>query len=84
MTRPPGPFSDPYRGRTDFDQITLGDWQPGCAVPRPVLLTTYDERQETPLTYNWNLTLEREILPEWLARAAMSVRRRTTAVSSSN
>jgi hypothetical protein len=71
VTRPQGPLSDPYRGRSDFNQITLsaiGD--PTAPFPRPVLLTTYDGRHETPLAYNWNLTLEREILPEWLARAA--------------
>jgi hypothetical protein len=37
--------------------------------PRPVLASTFDERFETPLQYNWNLTLEREIMPDWLARA---------------
>jgi Carboxypeptidase regulatory-like domain len=71
VTRPPGPFSDPYLGRTDFDKITTeAIGSPDAPFPRPVLLTTYDERHETPLTHNWNLTLEREILPEWLARAA--------------
>jgi hypothetical protein len=35
-----------------------------------VLVQTYDARAETPLTYNWNLTLEREVFPEWLARAS--------------
>jgi TonB dependent receptor len=71
LTRPSGSFSDPYFGRTDFNQISLsaiGD--PNAPFPRPVLLTTYDGRQDTPLAYNWNLTLEREIFPEWLARAA--------------
>jgi hypothetical protein len=71
VTRPPGPFSDPYLGRTDFDKITIAAiGSPDAPFPRPVLLTTYDERHETPLTHNWNLTLEREILPEWLARVA--------------
>ena len=35
-----------------------------------MLVATYDDRQETPLTYNWNFTLEREVVPEWLVRAA--------------
>lgn len=71
MTRPQGPFSDPYRGRTDFNQITISAiGSKDAPFPRPVLLTTYDERHETPLTYNWNLTLEREFFPEWLARMA--------------
>jgi hypothetical protein len=71
VTQPQGPLSDPYQGRSDFNQITLsaiGDQN--APFPRPVLLTTYDGRHETPLSYNWNLTFERELFPEWLARAA--------------
>ncbi|MCI0389690.1 MAG: carboxypeptidase regulatory-like domain-containing protein [Acidobacteria bacterium] len=71
VTRPQGPFSDPYQGRNDFNLITLdaiGD--PNAPFPRPVLLTTYDGQHTTPLTYNWNLTLEREIFSQWLVRAA--------------
>jgi len=71
VTRPPGPFSDPYLGRSDFNLISLSAiGSPDAPFPRPVLLTTYDGRHNTPLTYNWNLTLEREVLPQWLARAA--------------
>jgi carboxypeptidase family protein len=71
VTQPQGPFSDPYRGRTDFNLVrieSIGD--PNAPFPRPVLISTYDDRQDSPLTYNWNLALEREILPEWVARAA--------------
>src|SRR3989442_2891090 len=46
----------------------MGD--PNAPFPRPVLLTTYDNRLVTPLSYNWNLTLEREVVREWLARIA--------------
>ena len=71
VTRPQGPFSDPYRGRSDFDAITVDKIGAADAVfPRPVLATTYDDRQETPLQYNWNLTIERELMPEWVARVA--------------
>jgi hypothetical protein len=71
VTRPQGPFSDPYQGRTDFNLITPASiGSPDAAFPRPVLLTTYDGKHTTPLTYNWNLTLEREIFSSWLARAA--------------
>ncbi len=71
VTRPEGPFSDPYRGRDDFDAIRVDKIGAKDAVfPRPVLTTSYDGRQETPLQYNWNLTLEREIIPQWVARAA--------------
>jgi hypothetical protein len=71
VVQPQGPFHDPYRGRDDFDKITVqAIGSPDAPFPRPVLAVTYDERQETPLQYNWNLTLEREIFPAWLARAA--------------
>ena len=71
VTRPQGPFSDPYRGRDDFNKITVDQIGAADAVfPTPVLATTYDGRQDTPLQYNWNMTLEREIMPQWLARAA--------------
>jgi Carboxypeptidase regulatory-like domain len=71
VVQPEGPFSDPYRGRTDFNTVTpevVGS--PTAPFPRPVLVESYDETFTTPLTYNWNLTLEREVLGRWLARAA--------------
>jgi hypothetical protein len=65
-----GPFSDPYRGRTDFDTIRVDKiGAKDAPFPLPVLAETFDDRYETPLQYNWNLTLEREIMPDWLARA---------------
>jgi hypothetical protein len=71
VTQPQGPFSDPYRGRTDFNLVRVESiGAKNAPFPRPVLVTTYDERQDTPLTYNWNLTLEREVVKEWLVRAA--------------
>jgi hypothetical protein len=71
VVQPQGPFSDPYRGRSDFNLVTVQSiGSPDAPFPTPVLATTYDGRQETPLQYNWNFTLEREIFPEWLARAA--------------
>jgi hypothetical protein len=71
VTQPQGPLSDPYRGRSDFNLVrveSIGD--PNAPFPRPVLVTTYDDRQDTPVTYNWNLTMEREVIKEWLVRAA--------------
>ena len=71
VVRPEGPFSDPYRGRSDFDLITPDSiGSPDAPFPRPVLVTSYDEKFTTPLTYNWNVTLEREVMRGWLARAA--------------
>ncbi len=71
VTRPTGPFSDPYLGRNDFDLITDGVIGTQQAIfPRPVLIETLDETYKTPLTYNWNLTFEREVLTAITARAA--------------
>jgi len=71
VSQPQGPFSDPYRGRTDFNSVSVSNiGKPDAPFPRPVLLTTYDDRNDTPLYYTWNLTLEREIFPEWVGRAA--------------
>jgi len=71
LVQPQGPFSDPYQGRSDFNLIKVESiGSPDAPFPRPVVGATQDGRQETPLQYNWNLTLEREIFPEWLARAA--------------
>jgi hypothetical protein len=71
VTRPSGPFSDPYRGRTDFNLITDGTiGTPQAPFPLPVLIETLDTVYKTPLTYNYNLTLERELSQGLLARAA--------------
>jgi hypothetical protein len=69
VVQPEGPFHDPYRGRDDFDTITVDKIQAKDApFPRPVLATTFDDKYVTPLQYNWNLILERELMPDWLAR----------------
>ncbi len=71
VTRPAGPFSDPYLGRTDFNLITdatIGTQQ--AVFPRPVLIETLDREYHTPRTYNYNLTFEREVMPLITARAA--------------
>ena len=38
--------------------------------PRPVLVESFDEVFNTPLTYNYNLAFEREVATGWMARAA--------------
>ena len=71
VTRPTGPFSDPYRGRTDFNLITdttIGTQE--APFPTPVLIETLDSTYRTPLTYMYNLTLERELAQGLTARAA--------------
>ena len=71
VTRPAGPFSDPYRGRTDFNLITdavVGTTQ--APFPQPVLISTFGDEYKVPVTYNFNLTLEREVFTGVMARAA--------------
>jgi hypothetical protein len=76
-TEPPGPFSDPYRGRTDFaalqheyeDKDTIIGAS-NAPFPRPVLVESFDEVFNTPLTYNYNVAFERELKAGWMARAA--------------
>src|SRR5262249_35067973 len=71
VTRPSGPFSDPYRGPSDFNLITDGTIGTQQAIfPTPVLIETLDQNYKTPVTYNFNLTLEREVVRGVMARAA--------------
>src|SRR5207245_10090599 len=71
VTRPAVPFSDPYQGRTDFNLITDGTIGTQQAIfPRPVLIETLDEHYKTPVTYNFNVALEREVMAGIMARAA--------------
>jgi hypothetical protein len=76
-TEPEGPFSDPYRGRDDFDRLKheydAKDTIIGASnapFPRPVLVESFDEVFDTPVTYNYNLTFEREVTTGWMARVA--------------
>ena len=88
-TEPPGPFSDPYRGRTDFaalqhdyedkDKIIGASNAP---FPRPVLVESFDEVFDTPLSYNYNVAFEREVAAGWMARAAYVGSTRTNGRSS--
>ena len=71
LTRPPGPFTDPYRGRSDFNLINdavVGTQQ--APFPTPVLISTFGDEYTVPVTYNFNLTFEREVLTGIMARAA--------------
>jgi len=71
VIRPAGPFSDPYRGRNDFNLITdqtIGT--PQALFPTPVLIETLDRHYRTPVTYNYNVALEHEVAQGLLARAA--------------
>jgi hypothetical protein len=71
LTNPQGPFSNPLLGVSNpFPAPTA---PPSDSVfPPPVGVETYDPsgRYKVPVTYNWNLTLERQLRPGWLARVA--------------
>ena len=73
LTDPVGPFSNPLQG------VTQGIPQPpvfpppaNTAFPRPVLAITEDPygQYRTPVVYNWNLTVERQVVKDLLARVA--------------
>ena len=77
-----GPFSDPYRGRSDFDLINddvVGTQQ--APFPTPVLVSTFGDEYKVPLTYNYNLTFERELFSGLMARAGTSDRATATDAS---
>ncbi len=71
LTPPPGPFSEPLRGYpSPFPQ----PFPPPKNVifPTPVSVSTFDSTSafKVPVSYNWNLTLERQLSQGWLVRAA--------------
>ena len=76
-----GPLSDPYRPRTDFNAL-VHDYEDKDTIigaanapfPRPVLVESFDEVFNTPLTYNYNFTFEREIRTGWIAAPHTSAR----------
>ncbi len=72
VTPPIGPFSDPARGIANYPFPFTYPPARDTVFPTPVGVVTYDPRTnyEVPVTYNWNLTLERQLFGTWLAQAA--------------
>jgi len=80
LSSPPGPFSDPLCQTTPSCQAQkISNPFPAAfpppanvAFPSPALAVTYDPSRKwlAPVLYNWNLTIEREVIPGWLVRAA--------------
>jgi len=71
LTDPQGSFSNPYSGvQNPFPQ----PFPPpaDAPFPTPVLVSAFSptDKFPTPVTYNWNLTMERRFGDSWLARAA--------------
>jgi hypothetical protein len=78
LSSPPGPFSDPLCQTTPSCQAQKisnpfpATFPPpsNVAFPSPTLAVTYDPSRKwlAPTLYSWNLTIEREVYPGWLAR----------------
>ncbi len=82
---PSAPFSDPYRGRPEAEFLAITPAAIGrrdAAFPAPVQANGYDDKFETPVTYNTNVTFERQLRVGWMARvgyvASRSRNERTT------
>ena len=73
LTTPPGPFSNPYVG---FANPYPAPFPPpkDSAFPGPVLVITYDPAhggvQQTPMVYNWNFSVERQLGQSWVVRGS--------------
>ena len=72
ITSPQGPFSNPALGIKDYPFPAPYPPPKNSLFPAPVLALTYDPTTnfEVPVTYNWNLTLERQIAQDWLIQAS--------------
>lgn len=70
ITNPKGPLSNPYLGTTNpfpAPQPPPSD----VTFPTPLAVATVDGSHRnlvTPLMYNWNLLIERQLAPGWLVR----------------
>ena len=68
ITTPPGPFSNPYLGITNPfpEPVPIPK---NVAFPLPVVVVSLNPSgvYQVPVTYNWNLTVERQIAKDWMA-----------------
>jgi hypothetical protein len=65
------PFHDVFFGRTDFALVNDANIGTQLApFPTPVVLETLDATYKTPVTYNYNLALEREVKAGTMVRIA--------------
>jgi Carboxypeptidase regulatory-like domain len=72
LTNPVGPFSNPYQGVNNPFPLTF-PVPHNFIFPTPVRVYSWDTTHyplQTPTVYNWNLTIERQLWPSWLVRAA--------------
>jgi hypothetical protein len=72
LTNPAGPFSNPYLGVNNPFPLTF-PVPHDFVFPTPVRVYSWDTshyKLQTPTVYNWNLTIERQLLTDWLVRTA--------------
>ena len=73
LTDPAGPFSNPYQGITNPFPAPFPPPK-DIAFPLPLLVVTYDPANgghyQTPVAYNYNLAVERQLTGQWLLRMA--------------
>ncbi len=72
LTNPIGPFSNPYQGVNNPFPLSF-PVPHDFVFPTPVRVYSWDTshyKLQTPTVYNWNLTAERQIRPDWLVRVA--------------
>jgi len=71
ITTPQGPFSNPYLGITNPfpEPVPIPK---NAAFPTPVVVVTLDPSGNylVPVTYNWNLTAERQVAKDWMAHVS--------------
>jgi hypothetical protein len=76
LTNPPGPFSNPYAGESQYASVFPAPFPvPKTTVlPAPVSVTTFnlagDLAFKNPVVYSWNLTVEHQFGSQWLGRIA--------------
>ena len=72
INSPAGPFSNPALGLKDYPFPASYPPPKNSLFPPPVLSITYDATSnfEVPVTYDWNLTLERQLDRDWLIQAS--------------
>jgi hypothetical protein len=72
LTNPAGGFSDPYAGINNPFPLAF-PVPHNFVFPTPVRVYSWDTshyKLQTPTVYSWNLTLERQLWPDWLMRVA--------------
>ena len=71
ITTPPGPFSNPYQGINNPFPTPV-PIPKNVAFPLPVVVVSLDPsgNYQVPVTYNWNLTVERQVAKDLMARVS--------------